>query len=87
MWGDSCFQLTPGTAKIAYGEVANTKTKFFAPFCNNIIIIAHYFPSKVARCCFFFAFLRSIMTQKQLGQLNTHSVNNKASSKSGSEAG
>ena len=38
--GDSCFPLAPGAAKIAYSEIASTKTKFCAPFCDNIIIIA-----------------------------------------------
>ena len=56
MWGDSCLQLTPGAAKIAYSEIASTKTKFFAPFCDNIIIIAQHFPRKIARCCFLLRF-------------------------------
>ena len=41
IWGDSCFPLAPGAAKIAYSEIASTKTKFFAPFLwqyNNYCI-------------------------------------------------
>ena len=40
IWGDSCFPLAPGAAKIAYSEIASKKTKFSASFCDNIIIIA-----------------------------------------------
>ena len=41
IWGDSCFPQAPGAAKIAYSEIASTKTKFFAPFLwqyNNYCI-------------------------------------------------
>ena len=31
---------------------ANTKTQFFAPFGDNIMIIAQHFPTKIARCCY-----------------------------------
>ena len=36
---------------------ANTKTQFFAPFGENIMIFAQHFPSKIARfCCFLLRF-------------------------------
>ena len=36
---------------------ANTKTQFFAPFGENIMIFSQHFPSKIARfCCFLLRF-------------------------------
>ena len=87
MWGDSCFQLTPGAAKIAYSEIASTKNEILRVILWQYNNYCPTFSTQDSEMLFSFAFLRSIMTQKQLGQLNTHSVNNKASSKSGSEAG
>ena len=50
------FHWQQGRPRLPIVKSLAQKNKFFAPFCDNIIIIAQNFPSKIARCCFLLRF-------------------------------
>ena len=78
------FPLETEAAKIAYSEIAGTKTKFLAPFWDNTITIAENFPSKIGTFCFLLRFyvplrrknnlVNWILTQKTIKQVKSLAV-------------